>query len=247
MTNAKLNEPDSVRLSVVIPCYNEAKRIGTTLDAFQNYLKRQAYSSEILVVDDGSTDGTARHVEAEYPEVRVVAYESNSGKGRATKLGMEHACGEIRLISDADASTPLEEIEKFWPAFEAGASVVIGSRALPESDIEVRQPWYRENMGRIYNVLLRILRLTEFPDTQCGFKAYTAESCKIIFPRQRMKGFGADCECLYIAKKHGIKTVQIPIRWLNSPDTRVHALFDSLDMIREVLIVRFLAFLGKYD
>lgn len=235
-----------VRLSVILPCFNESGRIGATLDSFQEYLANQDYASEIVVVDDGSTDDTAEVVRQGYPNVRVERYETNRGKGWATQVGMKVARGEFRLVSDADASTPLDEIEKFWPAFDDGASVVIGSRALPESDIAVRQPWYRENMGRIFNLLLRVLHLTDFPDTQCGFKAYTAESCDIIFPRQRMEGYGADCECLYIAKKHGLKVVQIPVRWLNSPDTRVHAIFDSLDMIREVLLIRIAILMGKY-
>ncbi len=239
--------PTRPRLSIVLPCFNESRRIGATLESFQTYLGGLSHASEIIVVDDGSTDSTAEIVRETFPDVRVLGYPSNRGKGYATKLGMTEATGAIRLVSDADGSTPITEIEKFWPEFDRGAAVVIGSRALPESDVAVRQPRYRQNMGRVYNVMLRTLGLTDFPDTQCGFKAFTAETCEIIFPRQRMEGFGADCECLYIAKRHKLKVVQVPVRWLNSPDTRVHALFDSARMIREAFTIRLNAFRRVYD
>jgi dolichyl-phosphate beta-glucosyltransferase len=237
----------SVRLSVVIPCYNEVRRIGATLESFQKYLHRQVYAHEVIVVDDGSTDGTADHVRSRFPEVRVIRYEENRGKGYATKAGMLEATGEIRLVSDADGSTPIAEVEKFWPHFDRGGAVVIGSRALPDSDVAVRQPWYRQNMGRVYNVMLRMLGLTNFPDTQCGFKAFTAAACEIVFPRQRMDGFGADAECLYIAQRHGLAIAQVAVRWLNSPDSRVNALTDSLRMIGEALTIRVNTFLRVYD
>lgn len=237
----------SVHLSVIVPCYNESRRVGQTLAIFQRYLRAQPYAHEILVVDDGSDDGTAALVRREFPDVTVLQYAENRGKGYATKTGMAEAQGAYRLVSDADGSTPITELEKFWPEFDAGAEVVIGSRALPESDIAVRQPWYRENMGRVYNLMLRALGLTRCPDTQCGFKAFTAKASEIIFPRQRMDGFGADAECLYIAKRHGLAIAQVPVRWLNSPDTRVHAVFDSLQMMREALTIRVNSFRRIYD
>lgn len=236
-----------IRLSVILPCYNESRRIGKTIESFEQYLNDQDYTYELIVVDDGSTDDTAEHVRDTYPEVRVIRYEQNRGKGYATKAGMLEAAGEYRLVSDADGSTPISELEKVWPEFENGAQVVIGSRALPGSDIAVRQPWYRQNMGRVYNLMLRMLGLTRFPDTQCGFKAFTAHACDVIFPRQRIDGFGADCECLYIAKRHNLAVAQVPVRWLNSPDSRVHALYDSLRMIREALTIRLNTFRGVYD
>lgn len=235
-----------IHLSVVVPCYNEAARIGRTLDMFHAYLAGQNYSWEIIVVDDGSDDGTAEAVRGSFPGVRVISYRPNRGKGHAVKEGMLAARGAYRLVSDADGSTPIEEIEKFWPELERGAAIVIGSRALPESRIEVRQPWYRENMGRVYNLILRVLGLTRFPDTQCGFKAFTAEACGVVFPRQTVDGFGADCELLYIATLHGLRVVQVPVRWLNSPDTRVHPVFDSLKMLCEIGRVRWNALRGRY-
>ena len=237
----------AIRLSVVIPCYNEERRIGATLRQYQDYLSKQAYAWEIIVIDDGSEDRTAELVRAEYPEVCVVGYTPNRGKGYASRVGLNASQGEIRLVSDADASTPIDEIEKFWPELEKGAEVVIGSRALPASSVEVRQPFYRQNMGRIYNLLLRSLGLTRFPDTQCGFKAFTKHACEVILPRQVTDGFGADAEMLYIAQKHGLRIAQVPVRWINSPDTRVHPIWDSVNMIQEVLQIRANIFRGKYD
>lgn len=236
----------SIHLSIVIPAYNEEKRIGGTLARIETYAAKQDYAMEVVVVDDGSLDRTADIVKEEYPDVRLLSYPANRGKGYAVNKGMLAATGKFRVFYDADASTPIEEVEKLWPEFDAGAAVVIGSRALPGSEIEIRQPWYRENMGRIYNVILRCLGLTPFRDTQCGFKGFTAESCELIFPLQTQSGYGADCELLYIAKRQNQRIAEVPVRWLNSPETRVHAIYDSLDMLREIFTVRIKAFLGKY-
>lgn len=236
----------TVHLSIVIPAYNEERRIAGTLQGLQEYLARQEYTSEILVVDDGSEDQTEKIVRASFPEVTLISYPVNRGKGHAVKVGMLAAHGAYRLFYDADASTPISELEKVWPEFERGAEVVIGSRALRESQIEVRQPMYREYMGRVYNLLLRVLLLTRFPDTQCGFKCLTAECTQTVFPRVTRMGYGSDCEILYIATLDGFPVVEVPVRWINSPDTRVRAIRDSLDMIREVLIIRFNTLTGKY-
>lgn len=235
-----------VYLSIVIPAFNEAGRILDTLALIEAYAGKQEYAMEIIVVDDGSSDDTAAVVEEAFPGVRVISYQPNRGKGYAVKKGMLAAAGKFRVFYDADASTPIDEVEKLWPEFEAGAAVVIGSRALPDSDIEVRQPWYRQNMGRVYNVILRGLGLTRFRDTQCGFKGFTAESCEVIFPFQTRNGYGSDCEILYIAERQGQPVAEIPVRWINSPDSRVHAFYDSLDMLREVCAVRLNALQGKY-
>ena len=237
----------SPRVTVVIPCFNEARRIGGTLNNLGEYFAVQDYDAEFIIVDDGSGDETAEVATAACPEVEVISYASNRGKGYAVKRGMLAARGAYRICYDADSSTPIEELEKVWPKFEAGADVVIGSRALPESDIQVRQPWYRENMGRTYNLLLRALRLTRFPDTQCGFKVFSKRCADAIFPQLTRDGFGSDCELLYIAEKQGFLVEQVPVRWIDSPDTRVHALWDSLDMFREVVAIRLKALLGHYN
>ena len=216
-----------VRVSLIIPTFNEADRIGGTLEAVQAYFVRQGYAFEVIVVDDGSTDGTSEAVRSRFPDVKVIAYPRNRGKGYAMRRGVVEAAGAVRIVYDADGSTPIEEVGRLWPEFEKGAAVVIGSRALPDSDVRVRQPKYRRAMGRIFNWLLRALRLTTFRDTQCGFKAFTAASCDVIFPRLTMNGFGSDCEMLYLARVHGLPVVQVPVTWINSPVSRVNPVLDS--------------------
>lgn len=239
--------PDSLpRVSLVIPAYNEAGRIIATLERAAAYFSERGYPYEIIVVDDGSTDDTRAVVLASAPGVRLITYSENRGKGYAMRRGLEEARGAYRIVYDADASTPIEEIGRLWPEFENGAAVILGSRALPGSDVQIRQPKYRRMMGRVYNLLLRGLRLTTFRDTQCGFKAFTAESCAIILPRLTVNGFGADCEMLFIAQLHGLPVAEVPIRWINSLDSRVNPMLDSLYMFTEVLGIRMKAYLGRY-
>lgn len=233
-------------LSLVIPALNEADRIGQTLTDCAAYFANQPYSAEIVVIDDGSTDETAAVVRDQFPSVRLFRYPDNRGKGHAVTLGMLKATGDYRLFYDADGSTPISELQKVWPLLENGADIVIGSRALPDSDIAVRQPWYRQNMGRIYNLLLRMLRLTQFRDTQCGFKIMNAASAEALFPLITRDGFGMDCELLAIAERNGYRVEQIPVRWINSAKSRVRVIRDSLGMIREVLVVRWNLWTGKY-
>lgn len=158
----------------------------------------------------------------------------------------DDATGDYRVFYDADGSTPIEELEKLWPRFDDGADIVIGSRALPGSDIVVRQAWYRESLGRTYNMLLRWIGLTQFRDTQCGFKGFTRQACEIVFPRQTVSRFGFDVEILYIARKHGLRIDEIPIRWINSPESRVHPLSDSARMAFDMLSIRVKDVAGKY-
>lgn len=235
-----------ITLSLIIPAFNEASRVGQTLAVCFEYFAAQSYKYEVIVVDDGSTDGTSDVVREQFPTVKLIRYSENRGKGYAVKAGMAEAEGDYRLFYDADGSTPITEMSKVWPMIEEGADIVIGSRALPGSEVAVRQPWYRQNMGRVYNVLLRILRLTRFPDTQCGFKVMSRASAASIMPLITRDGFGMDCELLAIAQLQGYRIEQVPVRWLNSEDSRVRIVRDSLDMIREVLIVRWNLIAGKY-
>lgn len=239
-----MNSPP--RLSLVIPTYNESARVTATIEKARRYLDAQPYTSEIIIVDDGSTDDTAGIASRRFPDVRVVRYEHNRGKGYATREGVNASHGEVCLVYDADASTPIEEIERVWPEMERGMSVVIGSRALPDSDVEVPQPRHRRIMGRVYNLLLRALGLTKFRDTQCGFKAFDRAVCDRVFPRLVIDGFGADCELLVAAELLGFRIVEIPVRWINSTDTRVRPFRHTLAMIGEVLRVRARAWQGAY-
>jgi dolichyl-phosphate beta-glucosyltransferase len=238
---------DRVHLSLIIPAYNEAQRIRATLESAEAYLDRQDYDYEIIVVDDGSTDATAAVVRDSHPEVRLESYSPNRGKGFAVRHGMAVAQGAYRVFSDADESTPIEELEKMWPRFEQGADVVIASRALPESEIEQHQVWYRENMGRAFNLMLRMFGLTRFHDTQCGFKGFTQRAADIVFSRQTIEDFGFDPEILYIAQRHGLRVDEIPVHWINCPYTRVNAITDSTRMFADMFVIRRNAWLGKYD
>lgn len=234
------------RLSLVIPAFNEAVRVVATLEKIQAYFDAQAYPAEVIVVDDGSSDGTAEAVRARFPEVKVIESPWNRGKGHAMRLGGARSTGEVVLVYDADGSTPIDEVEKLWPRFAQGAEVVIGSRAVPGAHVEPPQPQYRRLMGRAYNLLLRGLGLTTFRDTQCGFKAFSARARDIIFPRLTVDGFGSDCEMLVIARLHALRTEEVPVRWINSTDSRVRAVRHSLAMFGEVLRIRMRAWTGAY-
>ena len=239
-------ERKHVDFSLIIPAYNEAGRIGSTLEHVQSYLGKQSYSSEIIVVDDGSTDNTAQIVQDGFPDVQVIRYEPNRGKGCAVRTGMLAAVGNYRVFYDADASTPIEELERLWPKFEEGADVVIGSRSLPDSFIEVPQPWYRAKMGKVFSLLVQLFGLWGIPDSQCGFKGFTLHAVQTLFPRQTIEHFSFDVELLFIARKHKLRIEQVPVRWINCPLTRVNAITDSGRMLYELMLIRFRDITGRY-
>ena len=235
------------RLSLIIPAYNEERRIAVTLDHILSYLARQDYGAEIILVDDGSLDTTAELVKALYPKVSVISYTPNRGKGHAVKTGMLAATGDYRVFYDADGSTPINELDRMWPCFEAGADIVIGSRSLPESDVQVRQHYIRESMGRTFNKFVKMLLGLPFVDTQCGFKGFTARSAQNLFPRQRRNRFSFDAELLYIARKHHLRVHELPVCWINSPHSRVKLLRDSFDMLRGIFRIRLNDLARKYE
>ncbi len=241
-----------MHLSLIIPAYNEERRLGETLRRTLDYLDAQPYAAEIVVVDDGSTDGTAGIIASAGEKARptrlaCTGYGTNRGKGHAVRTGMlEKATGDFRVFFDADGSTPIEELEKIWPRFEDGADIVIGSRALPQSEIVIRQAWCRESMGRAFNVLLRLLGLTQFKDTQCGFKGFTRKACELVFPRQTVQRFSFDAEILYIARRLGLRIDEVPVRWLNNPESRVHPVSDSARMAFDMASIRLRDLLGLY-
>ncbi|MCX5769522.1 MAG: glycosyltransferase family 2 protein [Candidatus Hydrogenedentes bacterium] len=236
----------AVRLSLVIPAYNEAGRISKTLRDCLDYFARQDYPFEIIVVDDGSHDGTADLVRRDFPEVRLIAYTPNRGKGYAVKQGMLAAQGQYRLFYDADGSTHISEVDKLWGPLSQGADVVIGSRSSPGSQVELHQNPLREFMGRTFNRLTHILLGERFIDTQCGFKAFTEKSTTEIFPRQTLDRFCFDAELLYIARTQNLKITEIPVRWINSPNSRVTLLRDSAQMLKDLFKIRLNALRGKY-
>jgi dolichyl-phosphate beta-glucosyltransferase len=239
-------------LSIIIPAYNEESRLPRTLTRIRDYFANKNISLsqiEILVVDDGSRDNTARVAEErkrEMPCVRLISNGDNRGKGFSVRHGMLEARGRIALFTDADLSSPIEECEKLFAAIDVGNQVAIGSRALDRSLITMHQSRLRELAGMIFNRFVRILLGLPFCDTQCGFKAFVREPSRIVFQQQRIERFGFDPEILFLAKRHGLRTAEVPVRWAHDPATKVHMLRDSLMMFFDLLIIRWNWLLGRY-
>ena len=209
-------------LSIVIPAYNEEKRLPATLDRVLDWVAPQAFEfSEVVVVDDGSRDGTAGVAESR-EGVRLVRNPGNRGKGYAVRHGMLEARGEWVLYTDADLSAPIEDtVLLYRAAVESGAAIAIGSRAIDRSMVTVHQSSFREWSGRAFNVVMRLVTGLKFRDTQCGFKLYRRDAAQAIFPRQKLDGFSFDVEDLYLAKRAGLKAVEVPVHWANVEGTKV--------------------------
>lgn len=231
-------------ISIVIPAYNEASRVGKTVQKIHDYMKDQKH--EIIVVSDGSSDNTVSVVkQLNIPTVKTIEYSPNRGKGYAVKTGMLQAKGDYILFSDADLSTPIEQIQKFMPyAFEF--DVMIGSRALDRRLLAKKQPFYRDFIGRVFNKIVRIFAVRGIKDTQCGFKWFTRKAAKEVFTKVSIEGFGFDVEALMIAQKLGYKIKEIPVVWINDEATKVSPIKDSIRMFCDVLKVRYNAMTGKY-
>ncbi len=237
-------------LSVVVPAYNEASRLAPTLSRIAEYLPCAFGSYEIIVVDDGSTDDTAAVVRAaglRLKGIRLMRYSRNRGKGYAVRTGCLASRGDLLLVSDADLSTPIEEIEKLLPFIDSGFDVAIGSRAIPGADIAVRQSRVRETMGKTFNLLVRALTIGGIKDTQCGFKLMKGGPGRELFSRCLIDGFAFDVEMLLLAKKAGCRIREVPIRWLNSPNSRVRLMRDPLCMLTELFRIRAYALWGRYE
>jgi len=230
-------------LSVVIPAYNEALRLPATLARLHEHLSGRAH--EILVVDDGSSDATGEIALRAGGAVRVLRHEPNRGKGYAVRRGMLAAAGARRLMSDADLSTPIEELARLEAEIDAGFDVAIGSRAVAGARIEVRQPAYREAMGRLFNRLVQLLLLPGVADTQCGFKLFTAGAAEAAFRPCRLDGFSFDVEALYVARRRGLRIAEVPIVWRNDAATRV-GLGGGSAAFLDLLRIRVLAARGAY-
>ena len=237
-------------LSVVIPAYNEELRIGQTLRQAYDWLRPRFDRFEIVVVDDGSTDRTAEIVRGfalGAPEIRLLQSPRNIGKGHAVRTGMLATTGDYPLFSDADLSTPIEELEPALALVAKGYAAAIASRALPGSDVQVHQGALRETMGKIFNRIVRRLGRLPFRDTQCGFKCYSRSAAQAIFSRARIDGFAFDVESLVIARRLGLSVADFPVRWINSPSSKVQMLWHPLQMIWEVVQVRRNERRGCYD
>ncbi len=235
-------------LSIVIPSFNEELRLPVTLAEISAYIRASKRETEVIVVDDGSTDRTAdvaSSFRGEIQRLRVIANKKNRGKGYSVRHGMLEASGRIVLFTDADLSAPIDEADKLLAAL-ADHDVAIGSRALNRSLISVHQSVFREYAGIIFNFIVRAILRLPFVDTQCGFKAFRRERCRVIFQQQRIERFGFDPELLYLARRHGLSAAEIPVRWAHSPATKVSMWRDSIQMFLDVFIIRWNALKGRY-
>lgn len=227
-------------ISVVVPAYNEARRLPESMNRMINFVALHGIIREVIIVDDGSRDETASVVRAassESVDFRLVGYKTNAGKGYAIRRGIMEATGDAILISDADLSTPIEELPNLLTAIES-ADIVIGSRALENSDIQVSQAWYRQRMGKIFNALMGRITGLPFADTQCGFKLLRLDAAKRIFEQATIDRFAWDVEMLMIACRMGYRIREVPVVWVNSSDSRVRIVRDSSRMLFDTLRMR---------
>ena len=237
-------------LSVVIPAYNEQDRLPASLDRIDAYLRAQSIAAEIVVVDDGSTDKTAELAEEALRDRsgRVVSLTENRGKGAAVRRGVFESRGRWILMTDADLSAPIEEHLKLaTTARNDDADIVIASRGLPDSQIEIKQAWVRQTMGKTFNVLIRGMTGLQFRDSQCGFKLMDRKRVLPLFEKMVIDRFAFDIELLYLAVRFGLTVREIPVVWRNEPDSRVHLFLDPINMLYDVARVRWRFRVGEYN
>ncbi len=237
-------------LSIVIPAYNEARRIAGTLEKVRDYAKSKPFAIEVLAVDDGSTDTTVQRLEEavpQFPALRVLRNGSNRGKGFSVRHGVLEAQGRFVLFTDADLSAPIPETDKLLAALEAsGADAAIGSRALQRDLIGVHQPWFREVGGRFFNLMVRLFTGLRLRDTQCGLKLFRRATTRRAFELQGVERFGFDPELLFLIERLGGKVVEVPVRWDDNPATKVRLLRDASRMFLDLVVLRWRAWSGKY-
>jgi dolichyl-phosphate beta-glucosyltransferase len=239
---------DAIKITVIIAAYNEETRICPSLLKVSEYLCTNQLKHEIIVVDDGSSDATSRVVEALASRIRnlkIIRYPVNRGKGYALRQGVLASKGTLLLLTDADLSTPIEELQKLSTfIIEKKCEIAIGSRALSSSEIIVKQPWLRQKMGKVFNKIIRALVLDGFSDTQCGFKLFSGDIARQLFREAQIDRFAYDVEILALAKKNGYKVSEVPVKWINSFDSKVNPFFDSLQMLKDIFKIRMR--LGKH-
>jgi glycosyltransferase involved in cell wall biosynthesis len=235
--------------SIIIPAFNEKARIGATLADVVRTVEGKGWNAEVIVVDDGSTDTTGAIVKAvadSHPYVRLLSNGVNRGKGYSVRNGMLHASGDIVLFTDADLSAPIDEAERLFEAIRGGADVAIGSRWLDRSRQTTHQPLYRQFFGRCFNLVTRMIMRLPFADTQCGFKAFTRSAGQTVFQLQRIHRWGFDPEILFIALKRGYVVREVPVTWGHDERSRISYLRDGLQMLKELVFVRWNALTGAY-
>ena len=237
-----------IYLSVIIPAYNEEDRIKNTLLEIDKFLTIQNYNYEIIVVDDGSCDGTSelvKNLQKNISKLEIISNQKNCGKGYAVRRGMLEACGKFRLFMDADNATGVEQIQNFFPFFQKGYEIVIGSRDLQNSQIKKHQPFYKEILGDIGNFLIQILVISGIKDTQCGFKCFSAKFAEDVFPKLKINRWGFDIEILILAQKKGYRIKTVPVIWTNDINSKV-TLSAYLETLKELLQIKWNIIKGKY-
>jgi glycosyltransferase involved in cell wall biosynthesis len=235
--------------SIVIPAYNESRRIPATLEQVVACIRAKKWLAEVVVVNDGSRDNTAqlvREFASHAPEVRMLENSTNRGKGFSVRNGMLHALAEVVMFTDADLSSPMEEAERLFDAIAAGADIAIGSRWLKQSRQTIRQPLYRRFFGRCFNTVTKAVMGMPFADTQCGFKAFTRKAAQTCFQLQTIERWGFDPEILFIALKRGYQIKEVPVSWAHDERTQISYLRDGSRMLQDLAQVRWNAMLGRY-
>lgn len=235
-------------LSLVFPAYNEAKRLPATLDTVLDWLDAQDFDAELVIVDDGSSDGTAELARERLAgrDAQVLVHERNQGKGAGLRTGMVAARGDHVLFSDADLSTPIEEATRFLERHAAGCPIVIGTRKSAGAQVLKRQSPVRENMGKVYTLLSNALICPGVSDFTCGFKSFRRDAAHAIFSRLRENGWAYDSEVLYLARRLGYDVTEVPVRWINDPSSRVNLLRDTLGSAAGLARIRGRALFGRY-
>ena len=237
-------------LSIVIPAYNEELRIEATIRAMVAYCRAQDRSFEVILVDDGSRDGTTsvgRQLAQEFAELRLIRLAANHGKGHAVRTGIVNAVGRRVLFADADGATPIGEIERLESALADGADVAVGSRALHASGVQVQAKLYRHLMGRTFHFLVERLADSGVKDTQCGFKLFQARAAQDLFSRMRMNGFSFDVEVLVMARQRGYRVAEVPVNWTHQPGSKIRLTLDSLRMAADLVRIRAHCLSGEYE
>jgi dolichyl-phosphate beta-glucosyltransferase len=231
-------------LSIIIPALNEERRLGPTLEEIRRFFDEKGTDYEVIVIDDGSRDRTSESALSSRVhgsgKLKLLKNEKNMGKGYSVKRGVQEATGELILFTDADLSTPVSEFDKLFLGIENGNDIAAGSRSIGASHLIKRQPLYRQTMGRTFNMIIRLILNEDLKDTQCGFKLIKKEAAKTLFGKMSINGFAFDAELFFLARKLKYAVEEIGVRWENSPDSRVHPVLSSLEMLRDTVRIRIL-------
>jgi len=235
-------------LSIIIPAFNEEHRLPRTLEQVFSFLQEQSYSTEVLVIENGSSDNTfqvAQQYATKHPDLRVLR-EKNKGKGNAIRRGMLEANGQYRFMCDVDLSMPIEELRKFVPETGQSLEIAIASREAAGA-VRYNEPEYRHLGGRLINLAIRMLILPGLNDTQCGFKCFRADIAEDVFSCQTLAGWSFDIELLYLARKRGYQIIEVPIHWYFDSETKLNAVKDALRMLRDIFLIHLNNIRGRYD